>query len=95
SLQLSKLSARLEVYSKILSQVINQKEELNYSQYVSKYRVEEVKRLMQMPAYTNMTIAAMAYDSGFSSISTFNAAFKRHAGQTAKAYRKALEQKNG
>ncbi|NRB51080.1 MAG: helix-turn-helix transcriptional regulator [Saprospiraceae bacterium] len=92
SLSLSKLSAQLDVSTKILSQVINQEEGLNYSQFVSKYRVEEVKRLMTLPAYSNMTIAAMAYDSGFSSISTFNAAFKRHAGQTAKAYRKELEQ---
>jgi len=90
SLKLSKLSAQLGVSSKMLSQAINQTEALNYSQFVSRYRVQEVKRLMQLPSYANMTIAAMAYDSGFSSISTFNAAFKKHAGQTAKAYRKTL-----
>lgn len=93
ALKISKLSARLGIPSKVLSQAINQKESLNYSQFISKYRVEEVKRLMQEPNYAHLTIAAMAYDSGFSSISTFNAAFKRHAGQTAKDYRKALEQK--
>lgn len=92
SLSLFKLSTQLGVSSKILSQIINQEEGLNYSQFVSKYRVEEVKRLMSLPEYAHMTIAAMAYDSGFSSISTFNAAFKRHAGRTAKAYRKELEQ---
>ncbi len=91
SLTLSKLSAQVGVSSKVLSQVINQQEGLNYSQYISKYRVEEVKRLMSLPQYSNMTIAAMAYDSGFSSISTFNSAFKRYAGITAKAYRKGLE----
>lgn len=93
SLTLSLLSERLGVPTKVLSQVINQIEDLNYSQFISKYRVEEVKRLMQLSTYENMTIAAMAYDSGFSSISTFNAAFKKHAGQTAKAYRKVLKQK--
>lgn len=91
SLTLTKLSTQVGVSPKVLSQVINQKEGLNYSQYVSKYRVEEVKRLMALPSYRKMTIAAMAYDSGFSSISTFNTAFKRHAGQTAKAYKKDLE----
>lgn len=93
SLSLSKLSDKVGVSSKVLSQVINQQDGLNYSQYVSKYRVEEVKRLMALPSYQHMTIAAMAYDSGFSSISTFNTAFKRHAGQTAKAYKKRLELK--
>lgn len=93
SLKLSKLGAQLGVSSKVLSQAINQTESLNYSQFISRYRVQEVKRLMQLPSYANMTIAAMAYDSGFSSISTFNAAFKKHAGQTAKSYRKMLQQK--
>ena len=92
-LTLSTLSTKLNITTKILSQAINQIEGINYSQFVSKYRVEEVKRLMQRSDYKNITIAAIAYDSGFSSISTFNTAFKKHTGQTAKAYRKALAQK--
>ncbi|MEN0049187.1 MAG: helix-turn-helix domain-containing protein, partial [Bacteroidota bacterium] len=94
-LTLSILSTKLNVTTKILSQAINQIEGTNYSQFVAKHRVEEVQRLMQLSEYENMTIAAMAYDSGFSSISTFNAAFKKHTGQTAKAYRKGLEQEKG
>jgi len=93
SLTLLKLSNKLEVSTKVLSQAINQIESLNYSQIILKHRVEEVKRLMEMSDYENLTIAAMAYDSGFSSISTFNIAFKKHAGQTAIAYRRALEQR--
>jgi len=91
SLTLVKLSDQLEVSSKELSQAINQTEALNYSQFIAKYRVEEVQRLLATDASTKLTIAAIAYDSGFSSISSFNAAFKKHTHMTAIAYRKSLE----
>lgn len=90
-LNLSGLSKKLGVSTKALSQAINQVEALNYSQYVSKYRVQEVQQLMRSPAYSNMTIAAIAYDCGFNSISTFNAAFKKYAGETAIQYRNSLK----
>ncbi|MEL6923612.1 MAG: helix-turn-helix domain-containing protein, partial [Bacteroidota bacterium] len=93
SLTLATLSTTLGVSSKELSQAINQSSSLNYSQYISRHRVEEVKRRLQSPDHQHLTIAAVAYDSGFSSISTFNAAFKKHAGQTARAYRKSLSMK--
>jgi AraC-like DNA-binding protein len=93
SLTLPKLSSLLDVSPKELSQVINQKESLNYSQFVSKYRVQEVQRLMNESSHSKLTIAAIAYDSGFNSISSFNAAFKKHTKKTAIQYRKSLESK--
>lgn len=91
SLNLSELSTKLSVSTKELSQVINQTESLNYSQFISKYRIEEVKCLMKSPTYSKMTIAAIAYDCGFNSISTFNTAFKKHSGSTAISYRKSVK----
>ncbi len=90
TLNLSQLSSKLGVSTKVLSQAINQVTTLNYSQYIAQYRVEEVKRLMIMAPYTKMTIAAIAYDCGFNSISTFNTAFKTFVGVTATEYRKSL-----
>lgn len=90
SLNLSELSTKLNVSTKELSQAINQTESLNYSQFISKHRVEEVKRLMKNPSYSKMTIASIAYDCGFNSISTFNTAFKTHSGLTAITYWQSL-----
>ncbi len=90
SLTLLELSTKLEVSSKVLSQAINQIESLNYSQFVSKYRIEEVKRLLKSDSHAKFTIAAIAYDSGFNSISSFNAAFKKHTGTTALDFRKTI-----
>ncbi|WP_299442695.1 AraC family transcriptional regulator [uncultured Aquimarina sp.] len=87
---LPKLSAKFNMSTNELSQVINQVESLNYSQFISKYRVQEAQNLMNAQAYANMTIAAIAYDSGFNSISSFNSSFKKHAKMTPIAYRKSL-----
>ncbi|MFD2561613.1 helix-turn-helix domain-containing protein [Aquimarina rubra] len=91
TLSLFELSAELSISSKELSQVINQIESKNYSQYISEYRVKEAQHLLTAPDYSKITITAIAYDSGFNSISTFNSAFKKHSGMTAFEYRKANE----
>lgn len=93
SLNLAELSSALDVSSKKLSQVINQSESLNYSQFVSKYRVAEAQARMQNDNNRHLKIAAIAYDCGFNSISSFNASFKKYAGTTAIAYRNSLEEK--
>ncbi len=90
-ISLPKLSEKLEVSTKELSQIINQSEALNYSQFISKYRVQEAQRLMKTPSYSDKTIAAIAYDCGFNSISSFNSSFKKHAQMTPIAYRKSVE----
>lgn len=87
-LTLAKLSTQLGINSKVLSQVINQVTQQNYSRYIAGLRVEEAKRLLHSPDYEHYKIAAIAYESGFNSLSSFNAAFKESVGMTAKAYRK-------
>lgn len=86
-LSLSKMSALVGVSSKQLSQVVNQIENINYSQFIVKYRVEEAQYLLKKDNYQHYKIAAIAYESGFSSISSFNSAFKKHTGTTAVQYR--------
>ncbi|RMA58021.1 helix-turn-helix domain-containing protein [Ulvibacter antarcticus] len=87
-LKLSKLSKKIGVSSKLLSQAINQIENINYSQYITQYRVEEAKKRLASEAFENYKISAIAYDSGFNSLSSFNAAFKKHTSITAVQFRK-------
>lgn len=86
-LSLAKLSEQLGRSSKELSQVINQTTGQNYSRYIASLRVEAAKAMLRQPDYEAYTIAAIAYESGFSSLSSFNAYFKKLVGTTAKAYR--------
>ncbi|MEM9933375.1 MAG: helix-turn-helix domain-containing protein [Bacteroidota bacterium] len=86
-LSLSKLSEQLGITSKVLSQSINQVSSQNYSKYIAQLRVAEAKRLLSSSTHQHFKIAAIAYESGFNSLSSFNAAFKEVTGKTAKEFR--------
>lgn len=90
-LTLTKLSKNLNISSKKLSQIINQEEGMNYSQYIAHHRVEEAKNLLKSPSHSHYTIASIAFDSGFNSLSSFNAAFKKFTNITAVAYREGIK----
>ncbi len=90
SLTLTKLSQQLGINSKELSQSINQMTSFNYSKYIAHLRVEEAKRLLASPDFQHYKIAAIAYESGFNSLSSFNATFKQFTNITPDKYRKQL-----
>jgi len=83
-LNLTGLAAQLEISPNQLSQVINQKEEVNFHDFVNQYRIEEfVKRASQN---TSFSLLAHALDAGFNSKSSFNGIFKKHTGMTPSQY---------
>lgn len=89
-LTLKILSETIHVSTQVLSMVINQKSKMNFNSFINSYRIQEASRLFETAAYDNHTIAAIAYDVGFNSISSFNTAFKKQIGQTPQAYRNGL-----
>jgi len=89
-LTLKSLSDELKVSTQVLSMVINQKSETNFNGFINAYRIEESINLFQDPQFDNRTIASIAFDVGFNSISSFNTAFKKHTEKTPLTYRKAL-----
>lgn len=84
-LSLHKLAEEIEVKPHNLSQVINQYHKKHFHDFINTYRIEEAKKLLEE---TVLKIEAVAYDSGFNSISTFNVAFKKETGITPSKYRK-------
>ncbi len=70
-----------------LSQVINIGFQQNYYDLINSLRIAEAKRMISTPSTQNLKIIAIAYDVGFNSKSTFNAAFKKHAGMTPTQYK--------
>jgi AraC-like DNA-binding protein len=73
-----------------LSQLINDGLGDNFYDFVNKYRVDEVKRLMTDPKAKNFNLLGIALEAGFKSKSTFNLIFKRFTGLTPSEYRKNL-----
>jgi AraC-like DNA-binding protein len=94
NLNLSTLSQHLNISTQKLSMVINIKFKDNFSSFISNYRIKHSCTLFSDKGFQNYTIASIAFESGFSSVSSFNAAFKKVTGQTPSGYRKILEQKN-
>lgn len=73
------------------SEVINQYATKNFNDFVNYYRIQEAKKLLIAENTKHHTISAIAFDAGFSSLSSFNSAFKKFEKQTPSAFRKAAE----
>lgn len=85
---LAKLAALINTKPHILSQVINENDCSNFFEYINKFRIEEVKHRFRSTDYSKYTIAAIAYDCGYNSISAFNTAFKKIEKASPSDYRK-------
>jgi AraC-like DNA-binding protein len=90
NLTLKSLSEALHQSPQIVSQVINLESGKNFNNFINTYRIEAAQRLLQLDQFKNQTIAAIAYEVGFNSISSFNTAFKKQTGETPMAYRSKL-----
>jgi len=92
-LKIEQLAAQLEVSSKELSRFINETHHVNFSEYVTHYRIEKVKTLLESPDEEKYTLVFIAEKSGFSSKSSFNASFKKLTGLTPRQYRQKFSSK--
>lgn len=89
-LTLSSLAKEISVSRSQLSVLINEGIGDNFYDFVNKYRVEQVKKLMVDPAVKNYSMLGLALEAGFKSKSTFNLIFKRFTGLTPTEYRRNL-----
>lgn len=70
-----------------LSQAINERLQKNFYDYLNEYRVRAARAHLADPGNDHLKIAAIAYDAGFNSLSTFNDVFKKLTGHTPSAFR--------
>lgn len=83
---LPQLASRFEINPNYLSQVINEKLDANFYDFINKYRVTEFKERLKKKGANTFTLFAHASDSGFSSKSSFNEVFKKVTGLTPSQY---------
>jgi AraC-like DNA-binding protein len=74
----------------LVSTVINRRSGGTFWDYINRLRVEAARACLADAGDTR-TILDIAYACGFTSKSTFNAAFKRQVGETPSGYRKAAQ----
>ena len=89
ALSLQSLSSQTGSTTRQISQAINQQQGENFNQYLARYRVAAAQAMLHDPQYSHYKVSAIALESGFNSISTFNSAFKKHTGMTAVSFRKS------
>lgn len=77
----------LNTNTRYLSQVINESFEMNFFNFVNKYRIEEAKEILQSKDSERYTIEGVAKMVGFNSKSTFNGAFKKSTGYTPSEFK--------
>ena len=87
-LTLQKLSDMLSISPHHLSQIINEKTNQNFFDFVNSYRIEEAKRLLLDKRGELLTILAIAEEVGFNSKSAFNIAFKKYTLLTPTQFKK-------
>jgi len=87
-LTLGQLSEQVNIPAHYVSQVVNEKLDCNFLDFINGYRVEEAKAKLVNPKFSHYTIMGVAHDAGFNSKSTFYTAFKKHTGMTPSQYRK-------
>ena len=88
SISLKSISEKLSASSREISQAINENGQQNFHEFMNGYRISKAKNLLSDSEYENKKIAAIAYDSGFNTVTAFNVAFKKVTGTTPSNFRK-------
>lgn len=83
-LSLSGLAQLLEISTNQLSQIINQQAQVNFYDFINKYRVEEF--IQKAKSNKNFSLLGLALDTGFNSKSSFNYIFKKQTGVSPSKY---------
>ncbi len=87
-LSINDLAEDLGIPSHHISQVINERLNQNFFDFVNSYRIEELKVKLKDPRNKHLTMLGIAFDCGFNSKASFNRIFKKHTGQTPSEYLK-------
>jgi AraC-like DNA-binding protein len=85
---LPRLARTLDIPAAHLSQVLNDELGRNFYEFINRYRVDEARRRLASPGAGAEKLIAVAMESGFNSIATFNRVFKEMTGRTPSDYRK-------
>lgn len=87
-LSLPQLATELNISSHYLSQVINEQFNLNFFDFVNRYRIEAFKEKIRDHEFRNYSLLGIALECGFNSKSAFNRIFKQTTGLTPSQFKK-------
>lgn len=88
-LRISDLANDLRVTDHVLSQLINDEFNVNFYDFINRYRIEDAKQFLTKEG-VNAKILAVAFEVGFNSKATFNRAFQKFASCTPSQFRERV-----
>ena len=88
---LSGLAKQINESPHHVSQVINEKMNMNFFEMLAFYRVEHAKKLIRQDKKGKITVEELAELVGYNSKSSFNSAFKKYSSKTPSEYRKSAD----
>jgi AraC-like DNA-binding protein len=86
-LSLDEVARRLQVKKHHLSQVINEHYHESFTELITRLRLHEAQGMILDHAHDDYKIAAIAFDAGFSSVSSFTTMFKKRFGVSPSEFR--------
>lgn len=86
-IRLSDLAKRLGYHEKYLSSTLHALTGMNFRTFLASYRISYAKELLRAGEKHPLRVSEIALLSGFSSINSFNRAFRRGTGMTPMQYR--------
>jgi ligand-binding sensor domain-containing protein/AraC-like DNA-binding protein len=89
-LSLQALADKLSISTHLLSQILNEKLNQNFADFVNSYRIEEAKKILQEPRGAQQKITTVALEVGFNTLVAFYNAFKKYTNMTPAQYRKKV-----
>jgi AraC-like DNA-binding protein len=93
NLKLQDLAEHVGLSSRQLSELLNQHLEITFYDLVNDYRVESVKEKLHSGEGENLTLLAIAFDSGFKSKTSFNRVFKAKTNYSPSEYKRHISKK--
>ncbi len=87
-LTLASMAHKLGLHPHELSRILNAVHNKSFYDFINEYRVRDVARKIQDPAYNHLTLLGIAYEAGFNSQSSFTRIFKLTTGKTPLEYKK-------
>lgn len=93
TLNLEEFAYSLGLSKKYVSDVINQSFGISFKDIINKYRVEEVKSLMQMQKGAEVLLIDIGLRSGFNNKVSFYRTFKKYTGKSPSDYYRELSKK--
>lgn len=82
------LASEIKISVSKLSNIINNGNEFNFSEFINQFRIEKAKSLLIDPKYNEYNIEAIGFECGFNSKSAFYNSFKKFTNATPSEFKK-------